>query len=108
MIILQAFAFDKTYHLVLKDSALVQPESAPSVHLRVHFFKVYFFVSCFPTIPLNRTKLEHGTMKLKAYEKIIWMIKLGAIYLLGLKRSLLVHPESAPWVDLGLHFLWCD
>ena len=59
-------------------------------------------------MPLNKTKLEHGTMKLKAYEKIIWMIKLGAIYLLGLKGSLLVHPESAPWVDLGLHFLWCD
>ena len=33
-------------------------------------------------------------MKLKAYEKFIWMIELGAIYLLELKRSFLVHPES--------------
>ena len=39
MVILQVFVFDKTYHLVLKDSALVQPESAPSVHPRGHFFK---------------------------------------------------------------------
>ena len=31
-------------------------------------------------------------MKLKAYEKTIWMIVLGVIYLLGLKGSLLVHP----------------
>ena len=71
----------------------MHPESAPSVHPRVQFFKVYFFVSLFPTMPLN--KLEYGTMKLKAYEKIIWMIKLGAIYLLGPKGSLLVNPESA-------------
>ena len=34
-------------------------------------------------------------MKIKAYEKIIWMIKLGTIYLLGLKGSLLLHPENA-------------
>ena len=46
-------------------------------------------------MPLNRTKLEYGNMMLKAYEKFIWMIELGAIYLLGLKGSLLVHPESA-------------
>ena len=95
MIILQVFVFDKTYHLVLKDSALVHPESAPSVHSRVHFFKVYFFVSCFPTISLNRTKLKYGILKLKAYEKTIWMIGLGAINLLGSKGSLLVHPECA-------------
>ena len=50
MIILQDFVFDKTYHLVLKDSALVHPVCAPSVHPRVHFFKGYFFVSCFPTM----------------------------------------------------------
>ena len=86
----------------------MQHEIAPSEYARVHFLKIYFSASCFPTMPLNRTKLEYGTVKLKAYEKIIWMIKLGAIYLLGLKGSLLVHPESAPWVDLGLHFLWCD
>ena len=34
-------------------------------------------------------------MKLKAYEKIMWMIEIGAIYLLRLNGSLLVHPESA-------------
>ena len=95
MIILQVFVFDKTYHLVLKDSVLVHPESAPSVHSRVHFFKVYFFVSCFPTISLNRTKLKYGAMKLNAYEKIIWMIGFGSIYLPGPKSSLLVHPKLA-------------
>ena len=95
MIILQAFVYDETYHLVLRDSALVHPESEPSVHPTVHFFKVCFFVSCFPTMSLNRTKLKYGTMKLMAYEKILWLIEVGAIYLLGLEGSLLVHPESA-------------
>ena len=99
-----SFFSDKTYHLVLRDSALVHPESAPSVH----FFKVYFFVSCFPTMPLNRTKLKYRTMKIKAYEKIIWMIDLGAIYLLKPKASLLVRPESALGVYLRLHSLRCD
>ena len=47
------------------------------------------------TMYLNRTKLKYGTMKRKAYEKIIWMIELGAIYLLGPKFSLSVHPECA-------------
>ena len=46
-------------------------------------------------------------MKLTAYEKIIWMTELGAIYLLGPKGSLLVHPESALWVYLRLHFFMC-
>ena len=95
MIILQIFVFNKTYHLVLRDSALVHPEIAPSAHPRVHFFKVFSFVSCFLAMPLNRTKLRYGNMKLEAYEKIIWMIERGAIDLLGLKGSLLVHPESA-------------
>ena len=95
VITLQVFVFDKTYHLVLRDSALVHTESAPSVDSRVHFFKAYFFMSCFPTISLNRTKLKYGTIKLKAYEKIIWIIGLGAIYLLGPKGSVLVHPECA-------------
>ena len=62
--ILQVFVFDKTYHPVLSDSALVHPKSATSVHLKVHFVKIYFLVSCFPTTPLNRTKLKCGTMKL--------------------------------------------
>ena len=31
----------------------------------------------------------------KDYEKIIWMIDLGAIYLLGLKGSILMPPDSA-------------
>ena len=59
MIILH-FDVDKTYHLVLRDSTLVLPEIAPSVHLSVHFFTVYFFVCCFLTMPLNRTKLKYG------------------------------------------------
>ena len=109
VIILQAFAFDKTYHLVLKDSALVQPESAPSVHLRVHFFKVYFFASCFPTIPLNRARLKYGTMKLKG----LWKDHMDDwawchIYLLRPSGSLLVHAEYAHWVYLTLHFLCCN
>ena len=33
-------------------------------------------------------------MKLKACEKIIWMLELGAMYLFGLKDTPLVHPES--------------
>ena len=33
-------------------------------------------------------------MKPKTYEKVIWIIEFGAIYLLGLKGSLLVHYES--------------
>ena len=73
----------------------MHPENAPSVHTRVHFFKVYLFVSCFPTISFHKTKLKYGTMKLKAYEKITWMTELGAIYLLGQKGSLLVHLECA-------------
>ena len=91
----EVFVFDKTYHLVLRDYALVHPESAPSIHPRVHFFKVYYFVSCYPTMSLIRTKLKYGTMKLKAYTKIIWVIELGGIYLLGLNGSFLVHPESS-------------
>ena len=62
MIILQVFVFDKTYHLVLRDSILVHPESVPSVHPWAYFFKVYSFVSYFPTVPLNRTKLKYKTM----------------------------------------------
>ena len=34
-------------------------------------------------------------MKLKAYEKIIWMIELSAIYLLEPRDSLSVHSESS-------------
>ena len=90
-----SFCFPKTYHLVLRDSTLVHPESLTSEHPEVHFFKVYFFVSYFPMMPLNRTKVKYGTMKIKAYQKITWMIELGAMHLLGPKGSLLVHPESA-------------
>ena len=95
MIILQDFGFDKTYHLALKKFTLVHPESAPSVHPGMHFLKEYFFVSCFPTISLNKTKLKYGTMKLKAYEKIIWMTELVAIYILGPNGSLLWHLKCA-------------
>ena len=34
-------------------------------------------------------------MKLKAYEKTIWRIELSAIYPLGPKGSLSMHPENA-------------
>ena len=71
MIILQIFVLDKPCQLVLRDSALVHPESAHSVHPRVHFFKVYSFVSCFLVVPLNRTKLKYGTMMLKTFEKFV-------------------------------------
>ena len=98
MIIRQVFVFDKTYHLVLRYSALVHPDSAPSVHPRVHVFKVYSFASYFLTVPLNRIKLKYGTMKLKPYEKFIWIIEPGAIYHLEVKGYFLVHPESAHWV----------
>ena len=47
-------------------------------------------------MPLNRAKLKYETMKLKAYEKFIWITEFGAVYLLGLKGSILVYPESAP------------
>ena len=90
-----SFRFRKTYHLVLRESALVHPKSSPSVHLRVHFFKVYFFVSYFSKMSLKRPKLKYGTMKKKANEKIVWMIELGVIYLLGPKGSLLVHRKGA-------------
>ena len=46
-------------------------------------------------MPINRTKLKYGNVKIKAYEKIIGIIELGSIYLLEPKGSLLVHPESA-------------
>ena len=100
MIILQVFVSDKTSYLVLRRSTLVHPRSSPSVHTRVHFFKVQFFVNCFPTMPLYRTKLKHWTKilhrKLKAYEKIRRMIKLGAIYIPGQKGSFLGHRQSGP------------
>ena len=40
-IIRKIFVFDKKYHLVLRDAALVYPESAASVHPAVDFFKIY-------------------------------------------------------------------
>ena len=38
-------------------------------------------------------------MKPKTYEKVIWIIEFGAIYLLGLKGSILVHSECTFPVD---------
>ena len=73
MIILHVFVFEKTYFPVLWDSALVYPESAPSLYSRMHFFKQYSFVSCCLAISLNGTKLKKEAMKLKAYEKVIRM-----------------------------------
>ena len=65
MIMLQDFVFDAIYHLILRDSAFMHP--------RVHFFKVYFFVSCFPIMPSNTFKLKYRNMKLNALEIIrIW------------------------------------
>ena len=89
---IQVFVFDKTYHLILTDSALLHPESAPSLHPRVHFFKVYSFVTVPPTVPLKKTKVKHGTLKLKTLEKFIRMIEPGAIYPLGVKDYFLVRP----------------
>ena len=85
MTILQVLVFDKTYFLVLRNSTSVHPERAPSSRV----------VSCIPTISLTRTKLKYGAMKLKAYEKFIWMVDLGAVDLLRLKGSFIMHPESA-------------
>ena len=51
-------------------------------------------MSCFSTMPLNRTKLKDTIIKLNAYEKIIWMIELGAIYPLEPKGSPLVLPQG--------------
>ena len=87
---------------------LGHPENAPWVYRRVHMFKTYSFVSCFPTIRLYKTKLKYRTMKLKTYEKYMWMVELGAIYHLALKGSFLMHPESALWVYHRLHFMWWD
>ena len=84
MILLQDFLFDKIYHLVLRDSASVHLKRTPSVYLRAYLFKVYSFVSCFPKMHLIRIKLKYGTMKLKAYEKIVSMIELGANISIGL------------------------
>lgn len=84
------------YLPVLKDSGLVYPGSAPSVHLGRTVLQVYSFKSCFPIILLNRTGLEYGAMNLKFSEKFKLMIELGEIYLLGLKFSFVVHFESAP------------
>ena len=108
VIILQVFVFDKTYHFFLSKTAWAHSESSPSVRPWMNVFKVNFSVSCFQAMPLNRTKLRYGSMKVKAYEKSIWMIELSAIYILKIKGSFLVHPESALWVYLSLHFLWWD
>ena len=65
---MQALFFDKTYHPILRDSAYC----ILKVHHRVHFFKVYSFVTVPPTVPLNnRTKVKHGTLELKTHEKFI-------------------------------------
>ena len=83
------FVLNKTYHLALRDSALLHPESAPLVHGMVHFFKVYLFVSCFPIMSIHRTKLKYGIVKVKAYEKSKWMIELSTKYIFSDKSVLL-------------------
>ena len=72
----------------------MHPESAPSVDARVHFFKVYFFVSYSPTVSLNRTKLKIWDYEAK-FAKFVGMIESGAIYPLVVKSYFLVHPDSA-------------
>ena len=44
-------------------------------------------------------------MKQKAGDKFIWLIELGAVYILGLKSSFLLYSKSALWVYFRLHFL---
>ena len=81
MIIAQVFVFNKTYHLVLANSVLLHPERASSIRPRVHFFKAYSFVRCFPTTSfsgnmilfLRREKKDdlsqkmHGNMTFSVY-----------------------------------------
>ena len=86
----------------------MHPKCSPSVHPRVYIFKVYFSVSYFLIMTLNRTKLKYGTIKLKAYGNIIWIIELDVIYLLGLKVFLLLLSESALSVYLRFYFFWYD
>ena len=83
------------YLLVLKDSGLVYPGSAPSVHLGRTVLQVYSFKCCFPIIVLNKIGLKYGAMKLTFSEKFKFIIELGAIYLFGLKVSFLVRFDSA-------------
>ena len=45
--------------MVLRDSGLMHPESAPSVHSRVNLLK-YTSMRAVPTILLNRTKQKYG------------------------------------------------
>ena len=63
---MQSIAFDKAYLRGSLALSLVHP----------------------PTMSLNKIELKYGTMKLQDYEKNIWIIEFGAIYLLGLKGSL--------------------
>ena len=86
----------------------MHPESAPSVDARVHFFKVYFFVSYSPTVSLNRTKLKIWDYEAKVakFAKFVGMIESGAIYPLVVKGYFLVHPDSAHQVYHRLHILW--
>ena len=44
-------------------------------------------------------------MKLKTYEKFVWIIEPGAMYHLEVKGYFLVHPESAHWVYHKLHLV---
>ena len=59
---------------------------------------MYSFVRCFPKIPLDRTKLKYGTMKLKTYEIFIWITEPGAMYFRGVKFCFYEHTKSAHWV----------
>ena len=69
IIILNVFVLDKTYHLVLRDSALVYPENARSVHPRVHFFKIYFFVNFFVSFYLPFCFIYSSVLKSDLFKK---------------------------------------
>ena len=84
----------KTYKLVLRGSALVDPKSAPPVHPRVHFLKISSFFNCFPSMPLNRTKVKYGAMILKNYENFLWIAETSAVSP-QTKGLFLVDPESS-------------
>ena len=62
----------------------MHPESAQWVYDLADLV-VQLMKDCFQTNPLKGTKLKYIAMKLKTYEKPIWMIEPAAIYPPGVK-----------------------
>ena len=59
---------------------------------------------------IHRTKLNYGILKIKAYEKIIWMIELGTKYIFSdksvfLYSTLKVHSERSLVLRLVMRFM---